>query len=218
MDESERSDLEFRGLNLVDVSSECNTLFGDQFTENQNNNINSGLLEALDAEKAMDTTDVSRQMEQLPQSSEPLESEMERKTGKCNLRKSLAWDTAFFTSAGVLDPDELSSMITGVEKAGKFHLPCIEEDIHTSIDSISTLESGSLTMENLEVDLFEDIRASIQKTSKSSNTSSSKAAVEKTETQVPCGASTFCKACSSSIAIPPWLSHQLNLQLEQSVL
>ena len=68
----------------------------------QNNNINSGLQEAFCAEKAMDTADASGLVEQLPQSSEPSEPGWTRKTGKCNLRKSLAWDAAFFTSAGAL--------------------------------------------------------------------------------------------------------------------
>ncbi|KAI7997090.1 hypothetical protein LOK49_LG10G01817 [Camellia lanceoleosa] len=173
MDESGRIDLGPRGLNLVDVSSENDTLIDLQSTENQNNNVSPGLLEAVNVEKTVDTTDVSGDMELLPQSYEPLEPERMGKIGKCNLRKSLAWDTAFFTSAGVLDHDELSSMIKGVGKGGKYFLPGIEEDIHRSTDSISTLESGSLTLESLEGDLFEDVRASIQKSSKASNVRSS---------------------------------------------
>lgn len=88
---------------------------------------------------------------------------------------------------GFLEPDELSSMIKGAEKRGKHLLPGIEEDMQKSIDSISTLESESLTLESLEADFFEDIRASIQKSSKASNwTSSSKAAPGETETQSTC--------------------------------
>lgn len=68
---------------------------------------------------------------------------------------------------GVLDPDELSSIIEGVEKE---NLPRIEEDVYKSCDSVSTLESDSLTFESvdLEGDLFEDVRASIQKSSRKS--------------------------------------------------
>lgn len=68
---------------------------------------------------------------------------------------------------GVLDPDELSSIIEGVEKES---LPRIEEDVYKSCDSISTLGSDSLTFESadLEGDLFEDVRASIQKSSRKS--------------------------------------------------
>ncbi|EEF37148.1 hypothetical protein RCOM_0819620 [Ricinus communis] len=103
----------------------------------------------------------------------PLESEQEktRRNEKYNLRKSLAWDSAFFTSAGVLEPDELSSIIGGAEKGERKHmLPGIEEDIHRSTDSISTLATDSSTLGTLEDDLFGDIRASIQKSSKTLNT------------------------------------------------
>lgn len=60
----------------------------------------------MTAEKAMDADVLSQrsdsQVEQLSQSSEPLEPESEKKHGKYNLRQSLAWDTAFFTSEGML--------------------------------------------------------------------------------------------------------------------
>ncbi|GFY93355.1 hypothetical protein Acr_08g0017510 [Actinidia rufa] len=182
MDESERTD-------LFDFSSENDTLIAHQYTENQNNNVSSALRKGVDSEKTEDTADTSGQIEpfHLPQSSESLETERERKCGKYNMRKSIAWDSAFFTSAGVLDPDELSSMIKGVDKGGKTFLPGIEEDISKSIDSISTLESESLTLESIEADLFGDIRASIQKSSKAfKTTSSSRAAPGVTETQFIC--------------------------------
>lgn len=35
--------------------------------------------------------------------SESLEAEKTSRTGECNLRKSMAWDSAFFTSAGRLN-------------------------------------------------------------------------------------------------------------------
>ncbi|KAF5196307.1 mediator of RNA polymerase II transcription subunit-like protein [Thalictrum thalictroides] len=106
----------------------------------------------------------------LCESSEP---ERTRKTGKCNLRKSLAWDSAFFTSAGVLEPEELSVINCGLNKVELHPLPGIEEDVRGSAESISTLESDNLTLENLEVGLFEDIRASIQRSSKASSSPSS---------------------------------------------
>lgn len=55
----------------------------------------------MDSEKAMEA-DARLKVEQLPQSSDPLEPERARKHGKYNLRQSLAWDTAFFTSEGML--------------------------------------------------------------------------------------------------------------------
>ncbi|CAO2824241.1 unnamed protein product [Amaranthus hypochondriacus] len=96
------------------------------------------------------------------------------KNGKCNLRKSLAWDSAFFTNAGVLDPEELSSIIEGAETGVKHNsfLPGIQEELSKSTDSISTFQSD-LTLESLEADLFCDIRASIQRCSKSSTTGNS---------------------------------------------
>lgn len=54
-----------------------------------------------------------------------------------------------------------------VDKGQKQMLPGIQEEVHRSTDSISTLESEALTLESVEADLFEDIRASIQKSSKS---------------------------------------------------
>lgn len=71
---------------------------------------------------------------------------------------------------GVLDPEELSSMIKGNVKSESQTLPGIQEDVRTSNDSISTLESDNL--ENLEAELFGDIRASIQKSSKALNMTS----------------------------------------------
>jgi hypothetical protein len=75
----------------------------------------------------------------------------------------------FWVCSGVLDSDELSSIIEGVEKGENHTLPGIQEEVQRSADSISTLESDCLTLESLEADLFEDVRASIQKSSKVSN-------------------------------------------------
>lgn len=66
----------------------------------------------------------------------------------------------------MLDPEELSSMITKTDKKEKRVLPGIQEDISGSTESISTLQSDSLTLESGEDDLFLDIRASIQRSSK----------------------------------------------------
>ena len=103
---------------------------------------------------------------------------------------------------GVLDPEELSSIIEGVEKEEKHHaLPGIQEDVYKSCDSISTLGSESLTLEveSLEGDLFEDVRASIQKSNnKKSNFASGNA-------KVPPGVA-GCQTddCKSSPALSTW--------------
>ena len=68
----------------------------------------------------------------------------------------------------------------------KHMLPGIEEDIHTSSDSISTIASDNLTLMNLEeADLFGDIRASIQRSTKGPDieNSSSKVGSPKTESK-----------------------------------
>ncbi|CAN0926808.1 hypothetical protein LINGRAHAP2_LOCUS35535 [Linum grandiflorum] len=93
---------------------------------------------------------------------------------KCNLRTSLAWDSAFLNgAAGVLEPDELSSFAGESAKRGM--LPGIREELDRSTDSLSTFASDGLTMDNLEGDLFTDIRASIQKSNRSSAVSKSMA-------------------------------------------
>ncbi|GAV82274.1 hypothetical protein CFOL_v3_25726 [Cephalotus follicularis] len=179
MDDTENnSELGIRGFSLIDVSSEddclINSSFGDpcdfQFSEKQKEQKRVSFLENEDANNA-DTFSVHsfEEMEQMPQPLESLEQEMKLKSMKCNLRKSLAWDSAFFTSAGVLDPDELSSMIGGTEKGENFMLTSIQEAGHRSTDSMSTLASDSLTLDSIEADLFEDVSASIQKSSQASN-------------------------------------------------
>ncbi|KAL0426384.1 UNVERIFIED_CONTAM: hypothetical protein Slati_2813200 [Sesamum latifolium] len=69
-------------------------------------------------------------------------------------------------------------MITGADKGEKHLLPGIQEDVSGSTESISTFQSDNLTLETLEDDLFVDIRASIQRSSKrTSNLTRSSSAV-----------------------------------------
>ncbi|RDY01213.1 hypothetical protein CR513_15489, partial [Mucuna pruriens] len=129
------------------------------------------LLCTPNSRKFEDAATKLEQWEHEPRSNEASGLGKPKKNSKCNLRKSLAWDSAFFTSAGVLDPEELTSIIEGVEKDEKHELPDIQEDVYKSCESISTLESDSLTFESVDMegDLFEDVRASIQKSSKKSS-------------------------------------------------
>ncbi|XP_062165691.1 uncharacterized protein LOC133872246 isoform X2 [Alnus glutinosa] len=170
-----RNGIQVRRLSLIDVSSEDDSLITSDSldhpsSENQEHR-NVELSEAVDSNilEDEDTAGTLEHREHVPQPSESVEPEVTRKNAKYNLRKSLAWDSAFFTSAGVLEPDELSSIIEGVEKGEKHTLPGIQEEVHRSADSISTLESDCLTLESLEGDLFGDVRASIQKSSKVSS-------------------------------------------------
>lgn len=94
----------------------------------------------------------------------------------------------YFVSSGVLDSEELSSMIEG-DKSEKRMLPGIQEEICRSTDTISTLESDTLTLESIEANLFEDVRASIQKLSKASNVmdENTKVGSGVTENGITCG-------------------------------
>lgn len=112
-------------------------------------------------------------------------------------------------SSGFLDPDELSSMIEAVHKGGKQMLPGIQEEIHRSTESISTLGSDTLTLESIEADLFEDIRASIQKSSTASKMERTKAGSALAETKISSGICTFSYICSSILILYAFLCNEL---------
>ncbi|KAL1541275.1 hypothetical protein AAHA92_25519 [Salvia divinorum] len=138
----------------IDLELEADDLIGNfQFPEN------------LDAKKGVNRVgmDVNDLLPKLHESAEP---ERNHRNGRHNLRKSLAWDPAFSTNEGVLDPEEMSSMVTKLDKNEKHILPGIQEELTGSTESISTLQSESLTLESNDDDLFLDIRASIQRSSK----------------------------------------------------
>ncbi|GMP59277.1 hypothetical protein CsSME_00022623 [Camellia sinensis var. sinensis] len=91
-----------------------------------------------------------------------------------NLRKSLDWDTAFFTSAGLLGPEELFIINKGFEKVEADLLPVTQEDLCTwrYAHRESTLDSDDFSLDSnqsIEVDLFEEIRGSIEKSNIMSN-------------------------------------------------
>ncbi|KAK6126036.1 hypothetical protein DH2020_040150 [Rehmannia glutinosa] len=157
MEECQKIDLEFEAHGLIDDSQFSENLVGLNAFESAG---------ALSTEKEVDISLGINPTDHLPQLHESMEPERNQKNGRYNLRKSLAWDSAFFTSAGVLDAEELSTMITGADKREKHLLPGIQEDITGSTESISSLGSDTLTLETLGDDLFVDIRASIQRSSK----------------------------------------------------
>ncbi|TKW34948.1 hypothetical protein SEVIR_2G340200v4 [Setaria viridis] len=85
------------------------------------------------------------------------------KTG-VNLRKSLAWDSAFFTSEGVLDTEELAIVNSTFCQTQGSRLPGIVEEMRKSGDSTtSTVENETWAMESLETEVFDNVRASIQR-------------------------------------------------------
>uniref|UniRef100_A0A7N0RBK0 Uncharacterized protein n=1 Tax=Kalanchoe fedtschenkoi TaxID=63787 RepID=A0A7N0RBK0_KALFE len=177
MDGVRRSDLVVEGFGeVLDVMQEDDDLIApsqDEFLNSfssgdQMNELNFDLSDSMGGVTLADSAENEMDGERVSQPSDSLGLEAKNRSRKCNLRKSLAWDTAFFTSAGVLDPEELSSMIGGSANGGRKVLPGIQEDDLRS--SISTLDSDALTLESLEAELFQDIRASIQKSSKAVST------------------------------------------------
>ncbi|KAK9664086.1 hypothetical protein RND81_14G018800 [Saponaria officinalis] len=80
-----------------------------------------------------------------------------RKTGGYNLRKSLAWDRAFFTEEGVLDPVELS-MISGISYGHS--LSVVHEEQGDSLAVASDVDSGSADAETIEENSVREISSS----------------------------------------------------------
>ncbi|GLT47887.1 hypothetical protein SLA2020_215440 [Shorea laevis] len=188
MDEAEKqNDPDVRRLSLIDFSCEDDCLFSSPMIHpmNPKSSEKGGEQKSVwfsedacsnNVERSADFLEKVGDVREPSESSEP---EKGRKSEKYNLRKSLAWDSAFFTSDGVLDSEELSSMIgSGTKKCEKHTLPGIQEDENGSCDSLMTLESDALTLESLEADLFGDIRASIQKSSKASDNANSSIKME----------------------------------------
>ncbi|EPS72641.1 hypothetical protein M569_02118 [Genlisea aurea] len=131
-------------------SETTNGVVGDnQFTD---------IFGAVPAEKGADLILSVDALDGVPQLQE---TESTQNRERYNLRKSLAWDSAFFTSAGVLDPEELSIMIIRADKSPT--LCGIQEEVALSTESFSTFGSDTPTLEALEDDLFVDVRASIQR-------------------------------------------------------
>ncbi|TYH32940.1 hypothetical protein ES332_D13G024900v1 [Gossypium tomentosum] len=100
----------------------------------------------------------------------PSESMAASRIGECIARRSLAWDAAFFTSAGVLDPEELSLVNNGYKRSETVThiLPGTEQEFWKSTESNSTMES-EYSLSSLETDLFDDMRASMHKSCKASD-------------------------------------------------
>ncbi|CAH8264998.1 unnamed protein product [Arabidopsis lyrata] len=137
---------DINGLSLIDISVEDdNLLFSSSldpttFEFSETDKEDRGLCLFGDTHNCCDEeTLVSTNLEE----KEP------HKMMKTNLRKSLAWDKAFFTNAGVLEPDELSSMM------GRKSLPTVQEDLLRSTESISTLKSDCTVETGQEFVMFD---------------------------------------------------------------
>lgn len=55
----------------------------------------------MDVQEEKDMDNKGEEDDVLPELHESIEPERSRRKGKLNLRKSLAWDSAFFTDAGI---------------------------------------------------------------------------------------------------------------------
>ncbi|XVF23713.1 hypothetical protein REPUB_Repub13aG0063500 [Reevesia pubescens] len=133
----------------------------------------------------------------------PSESLAASRIGECIARRSLAWDTAFFTSAGVLNPEELSMVNKGYKKSETLThiLPEIVEELLESAGSNSTMDSD-YSLASLEIDLFVDMRASMQKSSKASNVVNSSCKLRR-QTGIPNPHSSKRQETTSSMRIKP---------------
>ncbi|PKU75362.1 uncharacterized protein LOC110116672 isoform X1 [Dendrobium catenatum] len=119
-------------------------------------------------------------LEEVPHLSDSPEKN-QKVSDRYNLRKSLAWDSAFFTGEGILNAEELATMNNTHSKAG-ITLPGIQE-LRRSSESTSTLEGDSWALEHLEVNLFENVRDSIQRSLGSSNLTTNMVHYDKIEVQ-----------------------------------
>ncbi|KAK8316167.1 hypothetical protein V6Z12_A13G025400 [Gossypium hirsutum] len=125
----------------------------------------------LDPEELFETLNINGGDNGLKEPSAlPSESMAASRIGECIARRSLAWDAAFFTSAGVLDPEELSLVNNGYKRSEivTHILPGTEEEFWKSTESNSTMES-EYSLSSLEIDLFDDMRASMHKSCKASD-------------------------------------------------
>ncbi|KAK4772974.1 hypothetical protein SAY87_027993 [Trapa incisa] len=155
-----------RRLSLIDFSLEDDQLIdtshvrlGTQFMDDR----------SIDSLQGLDLENMDTQRENIASTNvEILEEKSSKTPVNYHLCESLAWDSAFFTSDGVLEAEELTSMIKDAENNKMRALQMNLEDGQRSVESIPSLASDTMVLTSLEGELFEDIRASIQKTSKSS--------------------------------------------------
>uniref|UniRef100_A0A1J3FU20 Uncharacterized protein n=1 Tax=Noccaea caerulescens TaxID=107243 RepID=A0A1J3FU20_NOCCA len=194
------NEVEVDSLGLIDVAGEDDSLlfssFPDptsyEFSEAEADEDKKCLNDDKDQSFLTDTQSCDEEIlissvqekEEVLQPRESPEPQKVMKSGKYNLRKSLAWDNAFFTSDGVLEPEELTSMMESNNKSERKGLPTIQEDINRSTESISTFQSDCTVENSQEFVLFEDVRASIQRSAKASDSATPGKNYELGETEV----------------------------------
>ncbi|KAB2006967.1 hypothetical protein ES319_D11G384100v1 [Gossypium barbadense] len=76
------------------------------------------------------------------------EGDETRGKGRYNLRKSLTWDSAFFSSAAFLEPEECTNTLESSENGEIHTLPGIQEDVDNYSDSSTMLHGEASTLRN----------------------------------------------------------------------
>ncbi|KOM56101.1 hypothetical protein LR48_Vigan10g199300 [Vigna angularis] len=83
-----------------------------------------------------------------------LKPEIKTVTDGFSLRKSLAWDSAFFTSEGILNHEELSLLNKGHKKSEMGMLPLIEE-LRISSESNRTIDNDGSSSASQEISVHQ---------------------------------------------------------------
>ncbi|OMO77206.1 hypothetical protein COLO4_25271 [Corchorus olitorius] len=125
------SPLHFPGSNPPDKNTNNPSLSSSVDKENISNNVNKSEAPKLNLE--------------------PQQMKRKKRGGGYNLRKSLAWDRAFFTEEGVLNSTELSLISGNFGKLSGGTLSVIEEERRES------LSSDSIDLQALETNLFKEL-------------------------------------------------------------
>lgn len=90
---------------------------------------------------------------------EPLHMKRKKRGGGCNLRKSLAWDRAFSTEEGVLNPIELSLLSGSLVNTCGEALFTINEDERNATSNDSLHDASSVYLNSNKKSTFKGIRA-----------------------------------------------------------
>lgn len=98
---------------------------------------------------------------------------------------------------GVLDAEELSIVNKGFTKSETHPLPGIGEEIWRSAESNSTMFSDGCSLASLEIDLFDDIRASMYKSHDASSKRASSTCKLKRDKGMQNGYSKYLAVCMS---------------------
>ncbi|PKA51904.1 hypothetical protein AXF42_Ash008133 [Apostasia shenzhenica] len=121
-------------------------------------------------------------------------SKRSRKGGRCNLRKSLAWNPAFFTEEGVLDPSELSMISSSLTKTSGKAPPRINSE------KSQVILYESYTGESQPNNLNENLSSNVQLRSISQNDGKKASKLSLSEESINNGPRMLTVSLESSVA------------------